>query len=83
MKKEPITLDMKLTGKKLCTAIKNSGYSVKDLQEMLYLSCSNPIYKWMRGDTLPSIDNLYRLSCILDTPMEDLLAVQNVEEKGR
>lgn len=83
MKKNCITLDMELSGKKLYDAIKNSGYSVKELQEMLYLSCPHPIYRWMHGYTLPSIDNLYRLSCILGMPMEDLLAVRNVEEKGR
>lgn len=76
MKKPNVTLDLELSGEKLHTAIKESGYSVKELQYMLYLECPNPIYRWMRGKALPSIDHLYRLSLILNVPMEDLLGVK-------
>lgn len=77
MKKPNVTLDLELSGEKLHTAIKESGYSVKELQYMLYLECPNPIYRWMRGKALPSIDHLYRLSLILNVPMEDLLGVKS------
>ena len=76
MKKPNITLDMELSGKKIYAAIKASGYSVRELQELLYLSCPQPVYRWMHGYTLPSVDNLYRLSVILEIPIEDLLAVK-------
>ncbi|HBA48706.1 MAG TPA: XRE family transcriptional regulator [Lachnospiraceae bacterium] len=68
------SLDAVLTGLKMRNAIKQSGYSIKELQEMLGLSCPQPIYRWIKGRTLPSIDNLYMLSRILDVHMEDLLA---------
>lgn len=83
MLKNFITLDMELSGQKLRAAIKKSGYSVKELQKMLCLSCPNPIYRWMHGYTLPSIDNLYRLSRILETPMEELLAIKYVDLEER
>ncbi len=67
------SLDVILTGQKLDSAIKQSGYSIKELQEMLGLSCPQPIYRWIKGRTLPSIDNLYMLSRILGVHMEDLL----------
>lgn len=67
------TLDAVLTGRKIHNAIKQSGYSIKELQEMLGLSCPQPIYRWIKGRTLPSIDNLYMLSRILDVLMEELL----------
>ncbi len=76
MKRPNITLDMELSGKKICAAIKASGYSVKELQEMLYLACPQPVYRWRRGDTLPSVEHLFKLSIILNVPMEDLLAVK-------
>ena len=81
MKKPNITMDMELTGRKIHAAIKESGYSIRELQEMLYLACPQPIYRWIHGYTMPSIDNLYRLSVILGVPMEDLLAVSG--EKSR
>ncbi len=67
------TLDAVLTGRKIHNAIKQSGYSIKELQEMLGLSCPQPIYRWIKGRTLPSIDNLYMLSRILGMPMDELL----------
>ena len=67
------TLDAVLTGQKIHDAIKQSGYRIRELQEMLGLSCPQPIYRWIKGRTLPSIDNLYMLSRILGVHMEELL----------
>lgn len=69
----PASLDAVQTGRKIDSAIKQSGYSIRELQEMLGLSCPQPIYRWIRGHTLPSIDNLYMLSRILKVPMDELL----------
>ena len=69
----PASLDAVQTGRKIENAIKQSGYSIRELQEMLGLSCPQPIYRWIRGRTLPSIDNLYMLSRILGVPMDELL----------
>lgn len=71
------SLDAVRTGQKISRAVKQSGYSVRELQEMLVLSCPQPIYRWFRGRTLPTIDHLYMLSQILGVPMEELL-VPNV-----
>lgn len=71
-----LVVNTKLSGKRLHTAIKKSGYSIRELQEMLTLSCPNPIYRWIHGEALPSTVNLYRLSYFLQVPMESLLAVE-------
>ena len=75
--KNYITLDKELSGKKIHTAITKSGYSIKELQKMLHLSYPQTIYKWINGHRLPSADNLYRLSLILDTKMENLIGIKN------
>lgn len=76
MAKVCLVVNTKLSGKKLRTAIKKSGYSIRELQEMLTLSCPNPIYRWIHGEALPSTVNLYRLSYYLQVPMENLLATE-------
>lgn len=38
-------IDMKRTGVLLKSKIEQSGYSVKDIQNMLHLSCPQPIYR--------------------------------------
>lgn len=67
------SLDMIMTGQILKNKIKKCGYTVREIQKLLHLSCPQPIYRWMRGRTMPSLDNLYVLSSILGTHMEDLL----------
>lgn len=69
-------IDMKMTGHRLKQRIKDSGYSVKDVQVYLQLSCPQPIYRWFKGEILPSVDHLYMLSKLLHLHMESLLVSQ-------
>lgn len=74
MKKDAcISLDMVMTGAVIKKAISKSGFSIREIQKKLELSCPQPIYRWMKGQTMPSLDNLYTLSSILGVHMEDLL----------
>ena len=66
-------IDMKKTGILLKETIENAGYTVKDIQKILHLSCPQPIYRWFKGIILPSVDHLYVLSRLLKIHMEDLL----------
>lgn len=70
-------IDMKRTGIKLKNMLSKAGYDVKFLQGYLHLSCPQSIYRWFKGKTLPSIDNLYALSSLLGVHMEDLIVLQN------
>ena len=51
---------------------KKSGWSQEDLAEKLNISRQS-ISKWERGDALPSIDNLIRLSDLLDLSLDELI----------
>ena len=66
-------IDMKKTGILLKETIEKTGYTVKDIQKILHLSCPQPIYRWFKGIILPSVDHLYVLSRLLKINMEDLL----------
>ena len=59
--------------KELKELFDGSGYTVKDIQKILHLSCPQPIYRWFKGSILPSVDHLYVLSRLLKVRMEDLL----------
>ena len=69
-------IDMKKTGILLKYRIEKAGYTVKDIQKLLQLSCPHPIYRWFKGMILPSVDHLYVLSRLLKIHMEDLLVPQ-------
>lgn len=65
-------INVRKTGLNLNRMILEHGYTAADLADKLGVSRSN-IYKWLRGDILPSIDNLYILSHMLNTSINDIL----------
>lgn len=76
MRKNTYTdIDLLKTGEKIKNAIYDAGYSVRDIQEYLKLSCPQPIYRWFKGQILPTVGNLFLLSKLLNVHMEELLAV--------
>ena len=75
-------IDKVKTGKQLKQLIKNKGYTIKDIQQYLSLSCIQTIYRWFDGINIPSVDNLYALSVLLQVPI-DRLIIGNKEEDNR
>ncbi len=54
---------------------KENGLCVKELQKMLGFEFPQAIYKWERGENLPSLDNFVTLSRIYNVPVDELLVV--------
>ena len=73
MNESKASIDMKRTGLRLQRLARQNGYSVKDIQKYLCLSCPQPVYRWYKGTILPSVDNLLRLSELFHVHMEELL----------
>lgn len=69
-------IDQQRSGQKLKAMLKLAGYDVKYIQEYLNLSCPQPIYRWFKGQNLPSVESLYSLSSLLGVHMEELLVMQ-------
>ena len=68
-------IDMKLTGKRIAEIRTQRGISVRELQNMLGFATPQAIYKWQRGETLPTLENLAALAYILGVNIEDILVV--------
>ena len=49
------------------------GLTVKDLQRYFGFEEPRAIYKWQKGESLPTVDNLYALGSLLDVPMDQIL----------
>jgi transcriptional regulator with XRE-family HTH domain len=69
-------VDMKLTGQNIASLRVKRGISVREMQHMLGFTTPQSIYKWQRGETLPTLENLAALACILNVAMDDILAVE-------
>ena len=66
-------IDMAATGRKIKALREHNGYSVQDIHEYVGFDQPQAIYRWQRGETLPTVDNLYALSTLLGAPIKDIL----------
>ena len=66
-------IDSIATGKTIKQLRLACGLTVRDLQDYFGFDAPQAIYRWQRGETLPSIDHLYALSAILDASIEQIL----------
>lgn len=67
-------IDAKATGEKILRRRVEKGYTVLDVQKYLNLACPQAVYHWQAGRSLPSIDNFYALSTMLETTVNELVA---------
>lgn len=66
-------IDPVATGARINTLRINRGLSVANLKEYFGLSTTNAIYKWLKGESLPTLDNFLALSILLGVSMNDLI----------
>ena len=69
-------IDLVATGNNIRRLRMERGLSVRDLQSYFGFEEPRAIYKWQKGESLPTVDNLYALGILLDTPMESILIRQ-------
>ena len=55
------------------------GLTVRDVQVFFGFEEPQAIYKWQSGKSLPTVDNLYALSALLDVRMDEILVAAKPE----
>ena len=75
-----VFIDMQATGERIKQLRKERDIKVFDLANALGLESEQAIYKWQRGQCLPSADNLVRLSILSGCHIEDILIHNTTEE---
>ena len=74
MKSKPFrVIDPIATGANIVRLRKERGLSVRDLQTYFGFEEPQAIYKWQRGQSLPTVDNLYALGALLEVSMDEIL----------
>ncbi len=61
------------TGVNLRRIMDMRGIAPKDVQEYLGLGCVQSVYRWIDGVNMPTIDNLYALSELLQVPIDAIV----------
>ena len=76
------TINMAATGVNISRMRADAGLSVKELADIFGFATPQAIYKWQRGATLPSIENLLALSRLFNTTIEDIIQELGEEDKS-
>ena len=67
------TINKKETGVNLRRIMDMRCIKPRDLQEYLGLGCVQSVYRWLDGVSMPTIDNLYAISKMLQVPMDSIV----------
>lgn len=66
-------IDLAATGDNIRRLRMARGLTVRDLQSYFGFAEPRAIYKWQKGETLPTVDNLYALGALLEVSLEQIL----------
>ena len=73
MERQFPVIDKVRTGHRIKHLMTVRGLNVKDVQNYLGFSTQQAVYHWLSGRSLPTIDNIYALSALLQVPLDDLI----------
>ena len=74
-------IDMAATGRNIARLRREAGLTVRQMQDVFGFSTPQAIYKWQRGEALPTLDNMTVLSRTLGVLMEEIIAYQSTEKE--
>ncbi len=66
-------LDARATGARIKELRVANHLRVEDIARFMGFESEQAVYKWQRGESLPTVDNLYALSFLLGTTVDDIL----------
>lgn len=71
-------IDVTATGKNIKDMIKAKGFKIADVQQRCGFNTPQAIFKWMRGDSVPTIDNMVIIADMLGVTIDQIVVVVNV-----
>ena len=72
-------IDPIATGNRINDIRKNMGYSVAYLRDYLGFATTNAVYKWLNGQSMPTLDNMLALSILFGLTINDIIVYTNAE----
>jgi transcriptional regulator with XRE-family HTH domain len=71
-------IDMQATGNNIKKMIKAKNMKIADIQDIFDFYTPQAIFKWMRGDAMPTIDNMIILADVFGVTVNDILIITRV-----
>lgn len=66
-------IDKEKTGRRIRELMAARNISVRDVRDCLLLESVQSVYYWLNGRSIPTIDNLYALSELLQVPIDAMI----------
>lgn len=70
-----IELDTVATGHRIKELMEEKNITIKELSEKLQVSFQ-AVYRWHKGETLPTICNMFVLAQLLEVEVDDILVAK-------
>lgn len=71
------TVNLEKTGENIRSLRIENKITINNLQDILGFGTPQAIYKWQRGEALPTIDNLVILAEIFHVRMDEILVIEH------
>ncbi|MBR2809222.1 MAG: helix-turn-helix transcriptional regulator [Erysipelotrichaceae bacterium] len=68
-------INMEETGKNIARIRKEKGITVRQIQEAMGFNTPQAIFKWQKGVTLPSLENLIVLAELFNKTIDEIVVV--------
>ncbi|MBR4394064.1 MAG: helix-turn-helix transcriptional regulator [Oscillospiraceae bacterium] len=76
------TINMAATGRNINAMRRRAGMTVRDIQTAMGFNTPNAVYRWLRGDAMPTLDNLVILAAIFGVRMDDIIIVDRTNDSA-
>ena len=70
-------IDIKATGQKIKDICNAKGFTAPDIADMIGVT-KIAVYKWFRGDAIPSIDNFVVFAAIVGKKIDDIIVLKTI-----
>ena len=81
MAKEFPILDAAATGARIKMLRKERKLTVAEVAQYMGFGSDQAVYKWQRGESLPTLDNIYALSALFGTSVDYILCGSKEEDE--
>ena len=71
-----LRINMTETGNNISRLRKEKGITIRQIQETMGFNTPQAIYRWMRGETMPTLDNFFALSELLNVTVEEIVVLE-------
>ena len=68
-----LVINLRETGVNLHRIMDKRGIAPKNIKEFLNLGSIQTVYNWCNGLNMPTVDNLYALSQLLQVPIDEII----------